>query len=139
MHMKKRNKLIGLIIATGILASATSVSAYTREYTFHMNTSYLHGNTPNCGYAATKSDDEQTAYVTMNKYNKESGSPKVSMWVAPSGSYTQATDAWTWTGSAPRKSLGYYSSANAKQGKAFQLCAEQFGSDSVVASGKWTP
>ena len=56
--MKKRIKLISLAVAAGMLISATNVSAYTRQYTFHMNTSYAHGKEPNCGYAATKDDNE---------------------------------------------------------------------------------
>ena len=48
-----------------------------------------------------------------------SGTPQISMWVAPSGTYAQATDAWTWTGTAPRKSLGYNRAV--KKGMAFQL------------------
>lgn len=65
-----------------------------------------------------------------------SGTPQISMWVAPSGTYAQATDAWTWTGTAPRKSLGYNRAV--KKGMAFQLCAEQFGSGSAVIGGRWT-
>ena len=105
--MKKRIKLISLAVAAGMLISATNVSAYTRQYTFHMNTSYAHGKDPNCGYAATKDDNVAIAYITMTQYKINSGTPQISMWVAPSGTYAQATDAWTWTGTAPRKSLGY--------------------------------
>lgn len=105
--MKKRIKLISLAVAAGMLISATNVSAYTRQYTFHMNTSYAHGKEPNCGYAATKDDNEAIAYITMTRYKINSGTPQISMWVAPSGTYAQATDAWTWTGTAPRKPLGY--------------------------------
>lgn len=137
--MKKRAKLTVLGIAMGVLVSMTSVSAYTREYTFHMNTNYAHGKDPNCGYAATKDDNEQAAYITMTRFEKSGGSPRISMWVAPSGVYSQATDAWTWTSTAARKRLGYYASANAATGKAFQLCAEQFGSGSAVIGGRWTP
>lgn len=135
--MKKRIKLISLAVAAGMLISATNVSAYTRQYTFHMNTSYAHGKEPNCGYAATKDDNVAIAYITMTQYKINSGTPQISMWVAPSGTYAQATDAWTWTGTAPRKSLGYNRAV--KKGMAFQLCAEQFGSGRAVIGGRWTP
>lgn len=81
--MKKRIKLISLAVAAGMLISATNVSAYTRQYTFHMNTSYAHGKEPNCGYAATKDDNEAIAYITMTRYKINSGTPQISMWVAP--------------------------------------------------------
>ena len=102
-----------------------------------MNTSYAHGKEPNYGYAATKDDNEAIAYITMTRYKINSGTPQISMWAAPSGTYAQATDAWTWTGTAPRKPLGYNRAV--KKGMAFQLCAEQFGSGSAVIGGRWTP
>ncbi|MDO4340541.1 MAG: hypothetical protein Q4C91_21045 [Eubacteriales bacterium] len=137
--MKKRMRLIALGIATGVLVSSTSVPAYTLEYTFHMNTSYAHGKDPNCGYAASKDDNEQKAYITMTRFQKSDGSPTISMWVAPSGSYTELTTAWSWTSTAPRKPLDYYPYVYAGKGDVNQLCAEQFGGGSVVIGGKWTP
>lgn len=75
--MKKRIKLISLAVAAGMLISATNVSAYTRQYTFHMNTSYAHGKEPNYGYAATKDDNEAIAYITMTRYKINSGTPQI--------------------------------------------------------------
>ena len=136
--MKKRMRLLILGITMGILGSATGVSAQTREFTFHMNTVYAHGKDPNCGYAASKADGERAAYITVTKFI-DTGSPTISMWVAPSGSYKQLTPAWSWTSTAPRKKIGYDPSVNVKAGMMNQLCAEQFGSGTVVIGGRWTP
>ncbi len=100
-----------------------------------MNTSYQNGNY-NCGYVALKADNEQYAYITVTKFDKVKD-PRVSMWVAPNGGYSELTVPWTWTSTAPRKKLGYRSWHGA--GSCHQLCAEQFYSGSVVIGGKWTP
>ena len=36
---------------------------------------------PNCGYAATKDDNEAIAYITMTRYKINSGTPQISMWL----------------------------------------------------------
>lgn len=60
-----------------------------------MKEDYLHGTITNCGYVATKTDNEQKAYVTMAQFSVSSGSPKISMWVEPNGNTGQLTTAWT--------------------------------------------
>ena len=63
-------------IAIGVMALSLNVSAQTRSYLFHMNEDYLHGTIANCGYVATKADNEQKAYVTMTQFRKISGNPR---------------------------------------------------------------
>ena len=125
-------------IAIGVMALSLNVSAQTRSYLFHMNEDYLHGTVANCGYVATKADNEQKAYVTMTQFSVSSGSPKISMWVGPNGRTGQLTTAWTWTSTASTLTLDYYR-VTAKAGNQYQLCAEQFGHGSVVVGGRWTP
>ena len=134
----KKNKIrfIAVGLVAGIFMSSMAVSAQTREFTFHMNTSYQHGNTPNCGYVATKADNEQNAYVTVTQFDKVK-SPTISMWVAPDGNFSELTNAWSWSSTASRKILPYKVKRNA--GSRNQLCAAQFYSGSVVIGGKWTP
>lgn len=59
-------------IAIGVMALSLNVSAQTRSYLFHMNEDYLHGTVANCGYVATKADNEQKAYVTMTQFRVNS-------------------------------------------------------------------
>ena len=106
------------------------------SFLFHMSTVYAHGNTPNCGYAASKADNEQYAYITVNQFTK-TGSPTISMWVAPNGGYSEQTNPWSWTSTAGTLKFHYTNWQNA--GSSHQLCAEQFGSGSAVIGGRWTP
>lgn len=101
-----------------------------------MNTSYAHGKEPNYGYAATKDDNEAIAYITMTRYKINSGTPKF-LCGLPSGTYAQATDAWTWTGTAPRKPLGYNRAV--KREWHFSYAPNSSGSGSAVIGGRWTP
>ena len=137
MKNKKRiihSWMIGMII--GIIVNSSVVFAETRDFLFHMNTTYAHGKQVNCGYSAYKADDEQNAYITVNRFDKE-GSPTISIWVAPYGGTAELTNPWSWTSTRSVKVLGY----NTWRGKSshHQLCAEQFGTKSVVIGGRWTP
>ena len=125
---------MGLVI--GIVMASTPASAQTRNFLFHMSTVYAHGNTPNCGYAASKADNEQYACITVNQFTK-TGSPTISMWVAPNGGYSEQTNPWSWTSTAGTLKFHYTNWQNA--GSSHQLCAEQFGSGSAVIGGRWTP
>ncbi len=135
----RKGKFLILGLIAGAFVSASSVSAQTRDFLFHMDTSYGHGKFPNCGYSATKADDEQAAYITVTKFQKVQN-PTISMWVAPYGGTTEYTFPWSWTSTAPRKKLEYISWMGFRPtGSRHQLCAEQFYSGSVVMGGRWTP
>lgn len=131
--MKKIAALLFTALAV-ILETGVTASAETRNFIFHMDTSYAHGHAPNYGYSATKADNEQRAYVTVESFTRTAGSPKISMYVGDPTK--QVSTAWTWSGTGS-KTLNYTISVG--KGDDFCICAEQFGSGSVVVDGRWTP
>lgn len=135
--IKFRKKII-VGLAIGMLMSTTTVFATTRDFIFHMDESYLHGKDHfNTGYVASKSDDEQAAYITVNQFQR-SNNAIVSMWVSPPGyPERELTDPWSWESVQPTKRLGY--AVPREKGDTHQLSAEQFGLGTAVLSGRWTP
>lgn len=118
--------------------SAINVSAYGRQYTFHMNTPFASDNS-NCVVSAVKGDIERKSYITMTKFDIHGGSPEIAMWVAAKGSCEKLTDVWTWRSTAPPVALEYHPDVIVKSGIIYQLCAEQFGNGSVTFEGRWAP
>lgn len=137
MKLKRKVRFLVSGLLLGVMLSSTVVSAETRSFKFHMNTNYAHGNTPNRGYAATKADNEQNAYITVTGYDKGSQSPTVTIWVAKYGSSGELTYPRTWTSPKASGKIPYRRSVS--KGDYHWLCLEQFGGGSVVVSGRWTP
>lgn len=103
-----------------------------------MNRDYAHGSGKlNTGYVASKADNEQAAYITVDSFTRSSNAV-ISMWVSlPTYAEKELTDPWSWESTQPRKRLGYRVSC--KAGDTHQLSAEQFYSGTAVLSGRWTP
>lgn len=135
--MKLKRKIV-LGLAIGTLMSTSTVFAQTRDFIFHMNKDYAHGSgNLNTGYVASKADNEQAAYITVNSFTR-SNNAVISMWVSlPTYEEKELTNPWSWESTQPRKKLGY--KVSCKAGDTHQLSAEQFYSGTAVLSGKWTP
>ncbi len=77
-------------------------------------------------------------FLTMSKSMIVfTGSPTISMWAADSGTVTDWSQAWSFTGTAVKHL--YYNSPQPTTANNLWLVAEQFGSGSAIVAGIWEP
>lgn len=138
VNIERKILTIFILAVLGMMIFTKNVSAQTRTFTFHMDTSYLHGSGKyNKGYPADKGNNNPYATVDLNWFDVTSGSPTISMWAADSGTVTDWSQAWSFTGTAVKHL--YYNPPQPTTANNLWLVAEQFGSGSAIVAGIWEP
>lgn len=86
VNIERKILTLFILVVLGMLFFTKSSSTRKRMFTFHMDTSYLHGSGKyNKGYPADKGNNNPYATVDLNWFDVTSGSPTISMWAETAG------------------------------------------------------